>query len=631
MCPTIYTMDNGELILAAYGLELAHPTGYPLFCVLGKIFTSLIPFGTIAWRINAMNAIISAAGIGILFLALSEVARKQIALFIALFFAVSPLFWDTAASAEVHGLSALLISLELLLFLLWRRTRDRKLLCYLALTAGFAATNHMISMLIMPGLLLGILLHDRRVIRDWPVLLKSLVLFLLPLSLYLYLPIRAEASRGSIWGDFYAAYGFWGHVTGRLFQSQMLTLMPVVVKKNSLAFLKTLIGCLPPYLIWILPAGFAALLGRRHGKLLWPLVTVITLNIAYAMSYQIPDIEQYFIPTMLVLSVIAAAGLDYVIERLRTVKMKTAAAYALAGIVLATGIVRLPTMNKHNAHYIMDFAQNIFETLDKDALFIACGDSAFNAMRYAIEIEGKRPDVIMLQRDIMRGWIKGSAEWTARYYYDTVSESSPAMRAFRWPSGYSRSQVEYEEFLNDVIAAAIKERPVYIACTGNNYRTHPILRLLKDEYRLLPEGILFRLRPKSEEVDMDSLIAYNDELWRSYKLRRIYDGSIRGSKLDREIPFRYAAFHVTFGHAELEAQMYAKAEENYRKALLIDRNMYLARNGLALALACQAKYAEALEEWQKVLAVKPTDRTALRGVELIRNMPTVGTAAEVGS
>ena len=49
-CPTVYTMDNGELIVAAYGLKIAHPTGYPLFCILGKIGTLLIPFGSIAWE-----------------------------------------------------------------------------------------------------------------------------------------------------------------------------------------------------------------------------------------------------------------------------------------------------------------------------------------------------------------------------------------------------------------------------------------------------------------------------------------------------------------------------------------------------------------------------------------------------
>ena len=43
LCPTVYTMDNAELAIAAYRLGIAHPTGYPLFCLLGKLFTLLIP------------------------------------------------------------------------------------------------------------------------------------------------------------------------------------------------------------------------------------------------------------------------------------------------------------------------------------------------------------------------------------------------------------------------------------------------------------------------------------------------------------------------------------------------------------------------------------------------------------
>lgn len=48
--------DSGELIISAYQLSIAHPPGYPLFTILGKIFTFL-PFGSVAWRVNLMSAL----------------------------------------------------------------------------------------------------------------------------------------------------------------------------------------------------------------------------------------------------------------------------------------------------------------------------------------------------------------------------------------------------------------------------------------------------------------------------------------------------------------------------------------------------------------------------------------------
>jgi hypothetical protein len=42
LSPTLTFGDSGELITAAYWLGIAHPPGYPIWCLLGKLFT-LIP------------------------------------------------------------------------------------------------------------------------------------------------------------------------------------------------------------------------------------------------------------------------------------------------------------------------------------------------------------------------------------------------------------------------------------------------------------------------------------------------------------------------------------------------------------------------------------------------------------
>lgn len=53
LAPTVTSEDSGELITAAYTLGIAHPPGYPLWCILGKLF-SLIPLGNVAWRVNLL-------------------------------------------------------------------------------------------------------------------------------------------------------------------------------------------------------------------------------------------------------------------------------------------------------------------------------------------------------------------------------------------------------------------------------------------------------------------------------------------------------------------------------------------------------------------------------------------------
>jgi len=64
--------------------------------------------------------------------------------------------------------------------------------------------------------------------------------------------------------------------------------------------------------------------------------------------------------------------------------------------------------------------------------------------------------------------------------------------------------------------------------------------------------------------------------------------------------------------------MYADAARSFSKALLIDRSMLRGRNGLAVALACQANYRQAAKEWRTVLAYHPEDKAALHGLGMIQ-------------
>ncbi|MBU1262241.1 DUF2723 domain-containing protein, partial [bacterium] len=46
LTPTVGFHDSGELITVAYTLGIAHPPGYPLYTLFGKVFITLIPILT---------------------------------------------------------------------------------------------------------------------------------------------------------------------------------------------------------------------------------------------------------------------------------------------------------------------------------------------------------------------------------------------------------------------------------------------------------------------------------------------------------------------------------------------------------------------------------------------------------
>lgn len=53
--PTVPSGDSGELCFNSCALGVAHPPGYPLFIMIGFLFTKIIPIGTPAFRVNCVS------------------------------------------------------------------------------------------------------------------------------------------------------------------------------------------------------------------------------------------------------------------------------------------------------------------------------------------------------------------------------------------------------------------------------------------------------------------------------------------------------------------------------------------------------------------------------------------------
>src|SRR5262245_49202398 len=151
LAPTVTPTDSGELILAAYGLGVAHPPGVPLWIMLTHI-ASLVPVGNVAVRINFSSAVFAALACAMLALVVAELlitassfvapcrrnkpARQDSniegstkgALFVlapavsaGLLMAFSRTLWAYATITEVYALNALLILLVFFLVVRWRR------------------------------------------------------------------------------------------------------------------------------------------------------------------------------------------------------------------------------------------------------------------------------------------------------------------------------------------------------------------------------------------------------------------------------------------------------------------------------------------------------------------------------
>ncbi|MEZ4862335.1 MAG: DUF2723 domain-containing protein [Caldilineaceae bacterium] len=109
--------DSLEFQLVGPTFGIAHPTGYPLYVMVGGLWSRLLfPVGNWAWRMNLLSALAAATTITLLFrltnrlVALAQPQKIPWAgLAAAVAFGLAPVWWAQATVAEVYALHNLLI------------------------------------------------------------------------------------------------------------------------------------------------------------------------------------------------------------------------------------------------------------------------------------------------------------------------------------------------------------------------------------------------------------------------------------------------------------------------------------------------------------------------------------------
>jgi len=176
--PSVSFWDCGEFISCAYRLQVAHQPGYPLFAMLGKVFSLLsmgdvtkVPFFT-----NMGSALASGGTIMFLFWTITALAKKllggrdeesaQTNLYVimgaglvgALSFAYTDTFWFSAVETIVFAWSSFCTALVFWAILKWDAHADEpradKWLIFIAYVIGLSIGIHLLNLLTIPAIAL---------------------------------------------------------------------------------------------------------------------------------------------------------------------------------------------------------------------------------------------------------------------------------------------------------------------------------------------------------------------------------------------------------------------------------------------------------------------------------------------
>jgi hypothetical protein len=191
IAPTVVQIDAGELATVQCTLGIAHPTGYPLFTMLGYLFSLIpLPFSKI-FQLNILTSLYSATAISVFTYSskfildnlqsfqinkkskikrkkkkgqdnlplkleneladLSENIKVIASVFSGLILALSKTFWLQSTSVEVYSLHLLLISIIILSLLkaFVDYNKEKIILKYwmiFAITLALGFANHMTTL-----------------------------------------------------------------------------------------------------------------------------------------------------------------------------------------------------------------------------------------------------------------------------------------------------------------------------------------------------------------------------------------------------------------------------------------------------------------------------------------------------
>ena len=400
LCPSVYTEGSGELIGATAMLGTAHPTGYPLYCLLGRFFSLLAPLGSPALRVNAFTALTGAAAAGALAAWLqARGLRPWSALAGGLLWAFSGTFWSQSVIAEVYGMAALFA--VLIVAAASPPLDSPRRLVLLGLMTGMGTTTHLQVALLCPAILWLVLSSRPVAVAD---AVRRLAWFggggMLGYSPVLYLALRSGRGAGFHWSVLSDPTALWQHISGALYSSSFFSLPLEGVALNARRWGSVAAADLHPLLVPLTLWG-AWVWGRRDRRTLFVWGSAAVLNLATGLQYHRDPsgLAVFFIVSLMAITVAAARGLDDFAARLsRGTGLRWAPiAVALLPVALVA-VEHWPESDRSSYGIAQAYGRDVLDSLPPRAILITEGDHVSYIVDYLWRVEGVRRDVEIVNR-----------------------------------------------------------------------------------------------------------------------------------------------------------------------------------------------------------------------------------------
>ena len=540
LAPGLYFIDTGELATVCIKLGTAHPTGYPLFTILGSIFAR-IPIGEYIYRLNLMCAVQSSVTVFVFFnlvyFILTELnlnadgdekkkffgkdQNRLTALIISfsssMVLAFSNTFWNTSNSLEVYSFHVLFIVTVMYVFLKacndyvkYSGKDDLRFWLLFAFILGLSFTNHLTTIFLSVGFIyLYFAVNGFKKVSFMKVLIMGIP-FVLALTVYVYFFVRGDNSVIA-WGNPVNFDNFYRHVSGKQFSVWMFTSTDSASKQFSHfteIYPKEFFYI--PVIVAVLGAVYSFIKQRRF---FYFTLLLFVFNILYAINYDIHDIDTYFLLSFVVTSIWFALGIRFIFEKL---KLNVAVAALIAILIPLTSIYgNFKENNLSKSNYVKEYTENVFKSARQKSIIMSTQwDFWVSASFYLQYVYNYRPDVVVIDKELMRkSWYLKHLKDHYPLIYDKSKQEFEIYRTElikfeKFTDNYTKPKTETDKqnliaiqtafinLLNSIVTRNIDEYHFYTTFEIEEDKNEKFAK----EYSRIPEGLLFKFT-KSAEFD----------------------------------------------------------------------------------------------------------------------------------
>ena len=466
LSPTVTEFDSGELITVQATLGISHPTGYPLFTMIGYLFSIIpLPF-SIAYKLNLLCAIWCAATIVILINTIkflldnkdellnktsepqslifsnSEFVKKVTAISTGLLFAFSYTFWAQATKVEVYSLQLFLSSMIMYFAFKASLTPDTQLTIknkiitkdwlIVAIFVGLGFSNHMMTMYLLPFI---VYLFFKKNKLEFASARKFFLLTLLSVMvsviLYLYLLLSAQMSSG---------LNFWlepnlvdwiNHIRGKIYQGLIVESLGETSKQFK-AFGESLMvqldresrrgGDFSINIVFIFAGIIISAFTTR--KLFYALILIVLTAFSISMSYAILDIQEYFLLIFFSFSFFWGICIYFILS-IKKIESNRVLRILIPAILISALIFNnFKEIDRSDNYLYEDYINSVLDSMEPNTVLLTNQWDYIEAPAvYFQEVEGRRLDLEVINLELLTfdSYVKAMKQ-KDKIHYDSAND-----------------------------------------------------------------------------------------------------------------------------------------------------------------------------------------------------------------